>query len=87
MSFSEMTAASVVPPPMSMTMLPAGPSIGMFAPMAAASGSGIRWASRAPAWSVASSTARLSTFVTPAGMQIITIGRNRLNGPETRRMK
>ena len=40
-----------------------------------------------PAWSVASSTARLSTLVTPAGMQIMTIGRNRLNRPETRRMK
>ena len=36
---SEMTATSVVPPPMSTTMLPAGSSIGSPDPMAAAMGS------------------------------------------------
>ena len=39
---SAMTAISLVPPPMSMTMLPDGPLIGTFAPIAAASGSSIR---------------------------------------------
>ena len=37
-----MTAISLVPPPMSMTMFPDGPLIGTFAPIAAASGSSIR---------------------------------------------
>jgi hypothetical protein len=44
-----MTAISAVPPPMSMMRLPDGPEIGMFAPIAAASGSSMRCASRAPA--------------------------------------
>ena len=37
-----MTAISLVPPPMSMIMLPDGPLIGTLAPIAAASGSSIR---------------------------------------------
>ncbi len=70
-----MTATSVVPPPMSMIMLPVGPLIGMFAPIAAASGSSMRNASRAPALSAASRTARFSTLVTPEGTLIMTSGR------------
>src|SRR3990172_5374775 len=45
----EMTATSVVPPPMSTIMLPDGSVIGRPAPMAAASGSSMRYTSRAPA--------------------------------------
>ena len=48
MPFSEMTATSVVPPPMSMIMLPEGSATGTRAPIAAASGSLIRKARRAP---------------------------------------
>ena len=40
--------------------------------MAAASGSSIRYASRAPAFMAASRTARFSTLVTPDGTQIMT---------------
>ena len=64
---SAITATSLVPPPMSMTMFPDGPEIGTLAPIAAASGSSIRYASRAPALRAASLTARFSTEVTPAG--------------------
>ena len=39
---SEITATSVVPPPMSMIMLPEGSVTGRPAPMAAAIGSSIR---------------------------------------------
>ncbi len=42
MPASEMTATSVVPPPMSTTMLPEGSVIGSPAPIAAAMGSSIR---------------------------------------------
>ena len=58
---SEMTATSVVPPPMSTIMFPVGSAIGRPAPIAAAIGSSIRYAWRAPAERVASSTARRST--------------------------
>ena len=44
---SEMTATSVVPPPMSTTMLPAASVIGMPAPIAAAMASSIRCTSLA----------------------------------------
>ena len=64
---SEITATSVVPPPMSTIMLPVGSATGSPAPIAAAIGSSIRYAWRAPAESVASSTARFSTPVTPGG--------------------
>ena len=43
----EMTAMSVVPPPMSTIMLPDGSVIGMPAPMAAAIASSTRWTSLA----------------------------------------
>ena len=65
MPFIDTTAASLQPPPRSTTMLPVGVDTGRSAPKAPASGSGIRKASRAPACSVASCTARLSTLVTP----------------------
>jgi hypothetical protein len=42
MPASEMTATSVVPPPMSTTMLPEASVIGRPAPIAAAMGSSIR---------------------------------------------
>jgi hypothetical protein len=42
MPFSEITATSVVPPPMSTIMLPVGSVIGRPAPTAAAIGSSIR---------------------------------------------
>jgi hypothetical protein len=71
---SEMTATSVVPPPMSTIMLPVGSWIGMPAPIAAAIGSSMMYAERAPAWIVASSTARCSTPVMPEGTQTTTRG-------------
>ena len=46
----EMTATSVVPPPMSTTMLPVGSFTGSPAPMAAAIGSSMMYTRRAPAW-------------------------------------
>ena len=70
----EMTATSLVPPPMSTIMLPVGSATGKPAPMAAAIGSSMRVAQRAPAEYVASSTARFSTPVTPEGTQITTRG-------------
>ena len=87
MSFRLMTAISVVPPPISTIMLPVGPAIGTLAPIAAAIGSSIRKARLAPAWTAASCTARFSTLVIPAGMQIMTSGRNMDMLPLTRRMK
>ncbi len=68
------TATSDVPPPMSTTMLPVGSPTGRPAPMAAAIGSSIRYAWRAPADRQASSTARFSTPVTPLGTQTTTRG-------------
>ncbi len=70
-----MTATSVVPPPMSTIRLPVGSLTGRPAPMAAAIGSSIRRAQRAPALRVASRTARFSTSVTPDGMPTSTRGR------------
>ena len=66
----EMTATSVVPPPMSTTMEPVGSVTGRSAPIAAAIGSSMRYAWRAPAWMAASKTARFSTDVAPQGMQM-----------------
>ena len=65
---SEMTATSVVPPPMSAMRLPDGSLTGRPAPIAAAMGSSMRRAQRAPALRAASRTARFSTSVTPDGM-------------------
>ena len=72
---SEITATSVVPPPMSTIMLPAGSLTGRPVPIAAAIGSAITWTRRAPAASAASSTARRSTAVIPLGTQITMRGR------------
>ena len=69
-----MTATSDVPPPMSTTMFPVGSPTGRPAPMAAAIGSSIKYAWRAPADRHASSTARFSTPVTPDGTQTTTRG-------------
>ena len=63
-----MTATSVVPPPMSTMSEPDGSLTGRPAPIAAAIGSSMRPAQRAPALSAASRTARFSTSVTPDGM-------------------
>src|SRR3972149_2566710 len=63
-----MTATSVVPPPMSTMSEPEGSPTGRPAPMAAAMGSSISRAQRAPALRAASRTARFSTSVTPDGM-------------------
>ncbi len=71
---SEITATSVVPPPMSTTMLPVGSWMGRPAPMAAAMGSSMMNARRAPAEMVASSTARCSTPVIPLGTHTTTRG-------------
>ena len=69
-----MTATSVVPPPMSTTIEPVGSWIGSPAPIAAAIGSSMRYACRAPADMVASKTARFSTSVTPDGTHTTTRG-------------
>src|SRR5215213_7806565 len=71
---SEITATSEVPPPMSTTMFPVGSPTGSPAPIAAAIGSSIRYAWRAPALRHASSTARFSTPVTPEGTHTTTRG-------------
>ena len=72
---SEITAVSVVPPPMSITMLPTGASMGNPAPMAAAIGCSMSCASMAPARRAASVTARRSTSVMADGTQMTTRGR------------
>ena len=71
---SEITATSLVPPPMSTTIEPVGSPTGRPAPIAAAIGSSMRYAWRAPADRHASSTARFSTPVTPDGTQTTTRG-------------
>jgi hypothetical protein len=70
-----MTATSVVPPPMSTIRLPDGSLTGSPAPMAAAIGSSMSRDQRAPAFTVASRTARFSTSVTPDGIPTMTRGR------------
>ena len=82
----EITATSVVPPPMSTTMLPVGSCTGSPAPIAAAIGSSMIHAWRAPAASAASMTARFSTPVTPDGTHITMSGLDSRPGC-TRRMK
>ncbi len=72
---SEMTATSVVPPPMSTISEPDGSLTGRPAPIAAAIGSSMSRAHRACALRVASRTARFSTSVTPDGMPTRTRGR------------
>ena len=74
MAPSEITATSEVPPPISTIIEPMGSETGRPAPIAAAIGSSIRYASRAPAFFVASITARRSTSVMPEGMPTTTTG-------------
>ena len=84
---SEMTATSVVPPPMSTIMLPPGSWIGRPAPMAAAIGSSIRYTSRAPACMAESRTARFSTCVIPEGTPMTMRGRTSVRRRCTFEMK
>ena len=70
---SEITATSLVPPPMSTIILPVGSATGSPAPIAAATGSSMIETRFAPAFCVASCTAQRSTAVTPEGMQMITL--------------
>ncbi len=72
---------------MSQMALPRGSLIGRPAPMAAARGSSISQAWRAPALIAASVTARRSTLVTPDGTQIMTSGLKRRLRPWTLPMK
>ena len=78
---SEITATSLVPPPMSTIMLPSGSWIGSDAPMAAAMGCSIRYVWAAPARRAASSTARCSTCVMADGTQMSTRARCRREMP------
>ena len=78
---NEITAVSVVPPPMSITMLPTGSLIGRSAPIAAAIGCSSNCASAAPARRVASVTARRSTSVIAEGTQMSTFGREKRDTP------
>ena len=78
---SEITAISVVPPPISTTMLPQGFDISIPAPIAAAIGSSIKYTFLAPASVAASITAFFSTSVTLDGIHIIILGANRFFPP------
>ena len=71
---SEITATSVVPPPISTTMEPEGSVTGRLAPIAAAIGSSISSTLRAPADSADSWMARRSTAVEPEGTQMMING-------------
>ena len=71
---NEITATSVVPPPISTTIEPQGLEISSPAPKAAATGSSIINTCPAPALFVACSTARLSTSVTLLGTQTAILG-------------
>ena len=67
-------ATSVVPPPMSMIMLPVASATGSPAPIAAAIGSSRRITLDAPAPLATSTIDFLSTWVDPQGTQIRTLG-------------
>ena len=71
---SEITATSVVPPPISTIMFPHAFEMSIPAPIAAAIGSSIRYTFLAPACVAASITAFFSTSVTCDGMHIIILG-------------
>src|SRR5665647_2187874 len=71
---SEITATSVVPPPISTIIEPEGSVTGRPAPIAAAIGSSIRNTLRAPALSALSWIARRSTAVEPDGTQTMISG-------------
>ena len=84
----EITATSVVPPPISTTIEPLASETFKPAPIAAAIGSSIRYTWLAPAPSADSRMARRSTCVEPHGTQTIMrgLGANILRGC-TMRMK
>ena len=71
---SEITATSVVPPPMSTIIFPIGSFTFIPAPIAAAIGSWIKYTSLAFACKKASSMALLSTSVIPDGTPTTTLG-------------
>jgi hypothetical protein len=74
MPFSDSTATSDVPPPMSSTIDPRASWVGRPAPTAAAIGSLTIATLRAPAPSADSRIARRSTWVDPKGTQTSTRG-------------
>jgi hypothetical protein len=78
---SEITATSVVPPPMSTIMLPVGSVIGRPAPIAAAMACSMMKTSDAPARRAESCTARFSTCVMPEGTEITIRGRTKSERP------
>ena len=84
---SEITATSVVPPPISTTSDPDGSVTGSPAPIAAAIGSSISCTRRAPALSALSWMARRSTAVEPDGTQMTISGEAKLRRLCTLRMK
>ena len=83
----EITATSVVPPPIFTTMLPSDECMGMPAPSAASRGSFTKCTSRAPASFAAFMTARNSVDVMPAGTDMTTSGRKKLKRPMLLPMK
>ena len=70
----EITAMSLVPPPMSTTRCPRGRVMSMPAPRAAAMGSSIKKTCRAPAATTASTAASLSMPEIAAGTHTATRG-------------
>ncbi len=78
MPASEMTAMSVVPPPMSTIMLPDGSVIGRPAPIAAAIASSTRWTSPRRRASPCPCTARFSTWVISDGTPMTIRGRTQM---------
>ena len=78
MPFSDTTATSEVPPPMSSTMEPRASCTGNPAPTAAAIGSGTMSTRRAPAPAADSLMARRSTCVEPTGTHTSTRGLGRI---------
>jgi len=81
MPASEMTAMSVVPPPMSTIMFPVGSVMGRPAPIAAATACSMMNTSEAPARRAESCTARFSTCVMPEGTEITIRGRTKRDRP------
>ena len=83
---SAITAMSVVPPPMSITMLPAGFSTGSPTPIAAAIGSVTMNTSRTPAFSAESRSARSLDSLISDGTAITVRGRTNALRPCARVM-
>jgi len=84
---SVMIAMSVVPPPISITIVPSGLEISMPAPIAPATGSSIRYTVLPPACVAASLTALFSTSVTPLGTHTMILGLKNLPVPQLFLMK